>query len=75
MGVSAYRRVGVSAVSAVSACRRVGVSACRRVGGDRPEGPWELSPGLSLGCMFHEVPGLKDRATAPYRRRAKILGL
>ncbi len=28
---------------ALPACRRVGVSACR------PEGPWKLSPGFSLG--------------------------
>ena len=24
----------------------------------RPEGPWELSPGFSLGCMFYIVLGL-----------------
>jgi hypothetical protein len=27
----------------------------------RPEGPWKLSPGFSLGCLIQIVHGLKDR--------------
>jgi hypothetical protein len=68
VGVWAYRRIGVSAYRrvGVSACRRVGVSACRRVGVSayrrvRPEGPWELSPGFSLGSSPPTVIALKGR--------------
>ena len=43
----------------------------------RPEGPWDPSPGFSLGNVFCEEPGLKDRQKRKLRdqpRRSQYWG-
>jgi hypothetical protein len=50
-------------------CLPIGVSMglMRLIGANgtgRPEGPWEPSPGFSLGFRFSSYAGLKDRKTS-----------
>src|SRR5258708_5646437 len=68
---SKSRRKGSSnwKVSEVGVCPRIdgtdGTHETDRANGtDRPEGPWEPSPGFSLGFRFSPYAGLKDRKTS-----------